>query len=120
MINFILSHKVVVGIIALLVAVLVWIGLSSSSSSSSTLLDTQTEVDTPDQDLVATLIALRAVKLDGSLFSDPGFQSLRDFSTPIVPEPVGRPDPFAPLGNSVVINASTTRDAQIFTPRGKK
>jgi hypothetical protein len=122
MINFILSHKIVVIIVALLVAAGVWIGLSSSGSSDSSLLTTDAVSDNgPDQDLVATLLALRAVKLDGSIFSDPGFQSLKDFSTAIVPEPIGRPNPFAPLAGSVVVTASSTKAAQIFSaPGGKK
>jgi hypothetical protein len=98
MINFILTHKIMVIIVALLLAVAVWIGLTSSSSSSSSLLTTESsDANTPDQDLVATLLALRAVKLDGSIFQDPGFQALKDFSTQIIPEPIGRPNPFAPL-----------------------
>jgi len=120
MINFILSHKIIVIVVALLLAVGVWIGLSSSSApSDSSLLTTDDVSSGPDQDLVATLLALRAVKLDGSLFSDPGFQSLKDFSTAIVPEPIGRPNPFAPLGSNIVINASTTRGAQLFIPAGQ-
>ena len=115
MINFILSHKIIVVVVALLVAVGIWIGLSSSSSSSSSLITTETVGDNgPDQELVATLLALRAVKLEGSIFSDPGFQSLKDFSTAIIPEPIGRPNPFAPLGSSVIVSASTTKGAQIF------
>jgi len=117
MINFVLSHKIIIFVVALLVAAGIWIGLSSSSSSSS-LLSTESVGDNgPDQDLVATLLALRSVKLDGSLFSDPGFENLKDFSTAIVPEPIGRPNPFAPLGGSVLISTSTTNAAQIFSPR---
>ncbi len=51
-----------------------------------------------DQDLINLLVTLKAIKLDDSLFSDSAFQSLRDFSQALVPEPVGRPNPFAPLG----------------------
>jgi len=122
MINFILSHKIVVVIVALLVAVGVWIGLSSSGSSTGSLLTTEDVGNNgPNQDLVATLLALRAVKLDGSIFSDPGFQNLKDFSTQIIPEPIGRPNPFAPLGNNVMVSSSSTQTAQLFVPpSGKK
>ena len=120
MINFILGHKILVVIIALLVAVGVWIGLTSTNSSGSDSLLT-TEVvseDGANRDLVATLLALRAVKLDASLFSDPAFTSLKDFSTQIVPEPVGRPNPFAPLNASAAASASSVKEAEIFTPAG--
>jgi hypothetical protein len=115
MVNFILSHKIIVVIVALLVAVGVWIGLSSSETPGSLLaVETVTEQGA-NQDLVSTLLALRAVKLDASLFTDPAFVSLKDFSTQIVPEPVGRPNPFAPLGSSAVVTSSSTKAAQIFT-----
>jgi hypothetical protein len=41
---------------------------------------------------------LRAIELDDSIFSDPAFQSLEDFGQELTPEPVGRQNPFAPLG----------------------
>ena len=116
MINFILSHKILAVIIVVLLAAAVWIGLSSGSSSSSLLTTETVDQNSPDQDLVQTLLALRAVKLDGAVFSDPGFQSLKDFSTQIVPEPVGRPNPFAPLNATVVVTTNTTQAAQIFKP----
>lgn len=101
----------------ILVAILVWIGLSSSASPSGSLLQTETvDQNGSDQELVATLLALRSVKLDGAIFSDPGFQSLKDFSTEIVPEPIGRPNPFLPLNSTVVVTPASTRAAQIFKP----
>ncbi len=50
-----------------------------------------------DDDLISLLAQLKTIRLDGSFFSDPVYQSLQDFSQQLVPEPVGRPDPFAPL-----------------------
>lgn len=118
MINFILGHKIIVVVVAVLVAIGVWIGLSSSSSSEGSLLSTEVIGNNgPDKDLVSTLLALRAVKLDASLFTDPAFISLKDFSTQIVAEPVGRPNPFAPLGVNAAPSASTsTKGTQVFTP----
>jgi hypothetical protein len=56
------------------------------------------EMSVVEGDLVSLLIELRSVKLDDSIFSNPAFRSLRDFSQELVPEPVGRRNPFAPLG----------------------
>ena len=50
-----------------------------------------------EQELLATLLELRTVELDGAIFTDPAFRSLRDFSQPLEPQPVGRNNPFAPL-----------------------
>lgn len=40
---------------------------------------------------------LRPISFNTSIFSDPRFNALIDLSTPISPEPMGRPDPFAPI-----------------------
>ncbi|XKT74762.1 MAG: hypothetical protein ACJKTH_01595 [Patescibacteria group bacterium UBA2163] len=50
------------------------------------------------QELIGLLLELRSIQLDTSLFSDERFQSLQDFGQQIISEPVGRPNPFAPLG----------------------
>lgn len=55
----------------------------------------------PTSEAELTFITLTAkidpVKLDKSIFSDPRFIGLQDIRTAIIPEPSGRPDPFAPL-----------------------
>ena len=83
---------------ALLIAFGVWWGLSTTPAASSAL--TTDMPAGPGQDVVDTLLTLRSIKLDGAIFSESAFTSLHDFSTQIVPEPVGRPNPFAPLGAS--------------------
>ena len=109
--------------LALIVVVIVLGGMwyvlyGGSSAPAPSLTTTGTGSGNPaDQTLVSTLLALRAVKLNATIFSNPAFMSLKDFSTQIVPEPVGRPDPFAPLAASTSASANTTRSAQIFSPR---
>ncbi len=62
-----------------------------------------------DRDLVATLLELRTVSLSAAVFSDPVFRSLKDFGSEIISEPVGRPNPFAPLlGAASTSNATTS------------
>ena len=112
--GFFQNKAVVVGIIALVVAAAAWYGLTSPASSDTALVTT-TSANAPGQDLVETLLALRAVKLDGTIFSEPAFSGLNDYSTPIVPEPVGRPNPFAPL--VFAPSASTSQQAAIFAPQ---
>ena len=53
-----------------------------------------------DQDLISLLLELKGITLDESLFSESAFVSLQDFSKELVPEAVGRPNPFAPLGSA--------------------
>lgn len=50
------------------------------------------------QDLLAALALLKTIQLDTSIFTDPIFKSLSDWGKKIPPQPVGRRNPFAPLG----------------------
>ncbi len=68
--------------------------------SNGPVLTKQDASATPavDQDLISLLLELKSIKLDENIFSDVAFKSLQDFSQELVPEPVGRTNPFAPLG----------------------
>lgn len=75
--------------------------------------------------LLSSLSDLRAVTLDGAIFNDPVFDSLIDYGINIPPEPVGRPNPFAPLttqagsqgGSAGVTPASVKKGAAATTTR---
>lgn len=49
------------------------------------------------KDLVINLSKLKSLTLDETFFQDPIFNSLNDFSVPIVPQEVGRDNPFSPI-----------------------
>ncbi len=116
--SFFAQHKLLVIIGGLGIAFGVWYGLSPSSSSA--VLSSDGGEAGPGQDVVDTLRQLDAVKLDGGVLQNPSFLALKDFSTQIVPEPVGRPNPFAPLSGSPDSSASSTKAAQIFAPAGHR
>lgn len=63
--------------------------LSSSSVETSRV---------PGQQLIILLDELERLQLDGAVLTSPAFTSLEDFGVDIVPEPVGRNNPFAPIG----------------------
>lgn len=113
-----LSRKTIIIILgAVAVAGAAWYGFSGTSSTGS-LLSTQTadtSTSAADQDLVTTLLTLKAVSLSGTILSDPSFKGLKDFSTQIVQEPVGRPDPFAPLPSAAVPD-TTAGNTKPFKP----
>lgn len=54
--------------------------------------------DTSGGELLILLNTLRAIDLDTSIFQNSEFRGLIDFSIDINPEPVGRSNPFAPIG----------------------
>jgi hypothetical protein len=55
-------------------------------------------VGVEERAILDTLFQLRAIQLSGTIFNNPTFTTLRDFRTDIVAEPIGRRNPFAPLG----------------------
>jgi hypothetical protein len=95
--------------LAAFVGMVGWYTLRGSSSPDALLVTENVGTGAPNEterDLVATLLQLRAIGLDGTIFSDPAFQSLVDYGIEIVPEPVGRENPFAPLpGTQIAPNA---------------
>ena len=96
--------------LALFVGVLAWYMMRGAPPSDSLLTteDFSSASSEADKDLVTTLLQLRAVTLEGAIFQDPAFKSLRDFGTQIVPEPIGRANPFAPLPVVPVTSAGTS------------
>lgn len=49
------------------------------------------------RELLTALGQLRDIKIDTSIFDDPVFQILSDFSVEIADQPVGRRNPFSPF-----------------------
>lgn len=105
--KYILRHKVVIALVAVLLIGFIWYG--SSDESSSPLTTEDTDANNPGREIVTKLLALQVVTLTGTIFSDPAFRGLKDFSTQIIPEEMGRPDPFAPLVRSAETAAAAGR-----------
>ena len=105
-----LRSKWVLVLLALLIAGGVWYALSPAQEGGDlTSTPSAGSGASVDQGIVSTLLTLRAVKLEGTIFSDPAFNRLKDFSTEIVPEPVGRANPFAPLSSQSAASLNTQR-----------
>lgn len=51
-----------------------------------------------ERELLSLLIELRSVQLSGEIFEDPAFQNLNDFGQVLEPQPIGRKNPFASIG----------------------
>ena len=87
--------------IVVLVFVLVYFYVSGGSPSSSTLTQGSGDGAIGSSEL-SLLNQVNSLKIDTTLFSDPAFLSLQDYSVAITPENVGRPNPFAPLSGEAV------------------
>ena len=109
----IFKNKMVMLVLAgVVLAGIVWYSFLRDKSAP-VLLQTEdlTSATAVDSDIVEILLQLRAVSLSGTIFTDPVFISLQDFGREIVPEPVGRPNPFAPL-NGVQANGTISSSTQ--------
>jgi hypothetical protein len=104
MLDVLKKNKIVLVVIAFLVAGFVWYGMSGGSAPETLITtDALGGVGSPqaaqERAMLDTLFQLKAIQLSGNIFSNVAFQSLRDFRTEIVSEPIGRKNPFAPLGD---------------------
>lgn len=121
--SWISQHKLVFIIIIVAIVCGVWYGLSQGGTPAPVLttdrggVPTNTGNASAGQDLVGVLLTLRAVTLSGTIFTEPAFASLQDYGTTIVPEPVGRTNPFAPLTIAAATTSQSQHAAQIFAPR---
>ena len=99
--------------IALIVAFLVFFKkpaqtadlVSTSASTQTASSDASASAGSPiGQDFLTTLLNVKSIKLDDSIFSNPAFLGLRDTSIQLVQDPTqeGRPNPFAPIGSDAV------------------
>ena len=71
-----------------------WSGNSTPASSSITSSDSQAAVGVQVLNL---LNQIQSLSIDTSLFTDPAYKTLVDYSVMIPPVPVGRSNPFAPI-----------------------
>jgi hypothetical protein len=114
MMDYISQHKLVSLLIVVILIAAAWWGFTQTSGPAP-VLSTDTlgnATDTQDAQIVSTLLQLQAVSLSGAILTDPGFLALQDFTTQVVTEPLGRPNPFAPVNGS----ASTATSTQALNP----
>ncbi len=101
--NILKENKGILIIVVIIIALLAWYGMSNKSASTGKVLSTtNSENLIDDRELLQILTNMEKIRLDGHIFESDAYISLQDFSKSIVPEPVGRPDPFAPLNTTEV------------------
>ena len=83
----------VIGLVVLLVGFVMYREFASEPESNAIITSTNEEAG-PERDFLPILLQIQSVNFDERLFTDAVFRALVDFSQPIVPEPVGKPNPF--------------------------
>lgn len=100
MIDFLRANKKTAIVVAIVLLGVLGYVLFFGGDNGGALVATTPVAENVGRDLLATLLQLKSLDLDETLFQNPIFQSLRDFGVPIPPQPLGRPNPFAPLGST--------------------
>lgn len=107
------KKNIIVAVLVVLVLVTGYFYFSGGTPSSDTgLLEVaQTSEATVVAARVLSLLnQIKSLNIDTSIFSDPAYQTLRDYSVVISPQNVGRANPFAPLsGASRSATSETSR-----------
>lgn len=90
-----------------------WVGAAESDYQLISIKDAASG-DVGNETL-QLLSELRTLVLDEDIFTDRTFQNLEDFSVELQPQPIGRNNPFAPIGadgiyTSVEIGTSTDQN----------
>lgn len=68
--------------------------LDQNSALQATDMALSGDIAMETADFLRKLNELKAIEIDGSIFSDERFSSLTNFSVPIEAEPIGRTNPF--------------------------
>lgn len=89
------KNKILITVVILFVLAL-WAYNSFFKVDSS--VPTDAAAQTVGSDVLSLYSSLQSVTLEQSLFSSPLYRNLIDFSTPLQSQPVGRPNPFAVIG----------------------
>jgi hypothetical protein len=107
-----IKNIIIFGSLAILLIILYIVFIKKSPEDEMPLVsETGALIDTSGvgaesqiaSDFLSTLLSVKNISLNNSIFSDPAFLSLRDSSIELVPDGnEGRPNPFAPIGSDVV------------------
>jgi hypothetical protein len=89
---------IIIGIV--LLALVVYFYYEGSRPTADTSFETVTanaDAEAVGSRVLSLLNQIRSLKIDTTVFKDPAYMSLRDYSVAIPQEDVGRENPFAPI-----------------------
>ncbi|MBP9763187.1 MAG: hypothetical protein KBD10_00375 [Candidatus Pacebacteria bacterium] len=112
---FLKYKKIIIILLVLIVSFILYTIFFKKDPQSEDLLVSSSNTDVQTKivgdEIISALNKIETLKLDKGIFTDPVFQSLVDRSVPIPAEPVGKSNPFAPIGSGSILNKSTTTKA---------
>ena len=103
-----LKKLIIPFIVIVLAFVLYTVFIKKDGSTSLLKKESPTNGDVLGAEIIKAINQISTLKLDRSIFSDPIFKTLIDRSEELTPEPIGRVNPFAPIGSTGATPATTT------------
>lgn len=101
MLNSIKQNKILIVSLVVVAIFFVWFSMSGKGKSTKILTSqsARTISNKKDREVLQSLEATKAIRLNNALFKTTAFKSLVDFGQNIIPEPIGRINPFSPVVN---------------------
>jgi len=93
-------------------------GDKSFAQDSLISVETASNAAGTGEEILALLAEFSVIKLDDAIFTDPIFLSLKDYHVDLVQEPKQRDNPFAPIGQDIIIEE--TAGTPVSVPTGAK
>jgi len=100
-------QKILYAVFGLMVVVTV-VYFSSGGGGGGTVAVAAPDEIVVGKELLDLFDQMKLITLDQNIFTNPVFNSLNDFGLTIAPQPIGRNNPFAPLGTSNSAGTTTT------------
>jgi hypothetical protein len=95
------TNKILIIGLLLVAGVGAYLFLGKSEEPPLTTTEDGVSSGTIGQELVVELTRLRGLQnIRGDIFKDPVFMSLQDYTQTVVAQPLGRSNPFAPIGGN--------------------
>lgn len=95
------SFKITIIVVLVLIVILGYWQYSSKNEIPDENKNTVQDPQKTDEEskIISTLERLKKVEINADFFNDPVLKSLSDFSHELIPEPIGRMNPFLPVGS---------------------
>lgn len=111
--------KIILIVLALVIIFVIYAVFIKKDPTSESLIGaspTTSNAQVLGNQISQALLRIEQIKLDKTIFSDVIYRTLVDRSEPISEEPIGRANPFAPIG-TISVN-STARTSTSTAPAG--
>ncbi len=101
------NTKIIVVVSVLIIVALSWLTFSKPKTQDEQLMQygDATQMSEIEKDMINMLSTVGKIEINNDLLKNRAFTVLQDRSRRITEEPIGRPNPFAPIDYAAVVNA---------------